>query len=682
MSKDWIFRRPFDFLKRRRPIHPLLKVTVNATVIVCSFSIPPATVQTGAVSATPQAAVARFSVPSATAQPGAVSVQASAAVIDALVPIASVQTGAASVQASATVAKLVVASAEVSSGSVEIDASPVDATFSVPSHAAQPGTIITQPSAAAAVFSVQSATVIRGTTLYADVCAAILSVPAASISLGSVSVLADASAAVFDVPAASAQTGAILVDATEVVATLDVPTVTTLIGSVSLTPSAISCSFIIPSPSLLIGAKSNYPEPISATFIVAEPQTFCGQVVLQPDSTVATFVVPSVETQIGEVLVVAETASSSFVVPEHEILTGGNLAFAQAITSVFIVPEPTMQLGGVSLQADATTVALIVPEHDVFATVESAASPIIATIFIPDVSLALSNEFFPDAATGSFLVLDASIVSISPQLVHPSPVVATFIANDATADVLVELFETHPIDFLSRRFGKILRLTTTRDSDGNVVGETYSVIFDEHNVDLQPMNEKELIVAEQLKFEATHKIYPENVLPVRTANVGDFYLIDDILYRIAEKYDFEKIGYFRALRNDVGIIVVDENIDDSELIDLDQFQSSENVEGEIYRKVVVRNSDGDVIGETMTLVCAAHSVDLQPLYDKEIVAASQLKYRASHKIFPSSVVPIRLAVPGDFYLINGTYYRIVGKFDYRASGHFVALIEPVGVVLR
>lgn len=92
----------------------------------------------------------------------------------------------------------------------------------------------------------------------------------------------------------------------------------------------------------------------------------------------------------------------------------------------------------------------------------------------------------------------------------------------------------------------VVRLVVTRDTNGNVVDQTYSEICGEHWADLQPLSDAERVRNEQLKIEATHKVYPEPKVEGVLGN--DFYrdAASGKLYRIVESYDFRTLGYFRV----------------------------------------------------------------------------------------------------------------------------------------
>lgn len=100
------------------------------------------------------------------------------------------------------------------------------------------------------------------------------------------------------------------------------------------------------------------------------------------------------------------------------------------------------------------------------------------------------------------------------------------------------------IDAESARRMNIVRLVTTRDSDGNVVGETYNEVYGEHWADLQPLPDSTRLANEQLKIQASHRIFPEpRVIGVLD---NDFYrsVSDGKLYRITQSHDYSTLNYF------------------------------------------------------------------------------------------------------------------------------------------
>jgi len=98
----------------------------------------------------------------------------------------------------------------------------------------------------------------------------------------------------------------------------------------------------------------------------------------------------------------------------------------------------------------------------------------------------------------------------------------------------------------------VVRLVTTKDSNGDEVSEAYNLIYGDHWADVQPLSDSEKISNAQLKINATHKIFPEQ----RVTGVldNDFYreIGSGKLYRIVESYDFKTLNYFKVWEGGFG----------------------------------------------------------------------------------------------------------------------------------
>jgi hypothetical protein len=92
----------------------------------------------------------------------------------------------------------------------------------------------------------------------------------------------------------------------------------------------------------------------------------------------------------------------------------------------------------------------------------------------------------------------------------------------------------------------VVRLVTTKDSNGDTVGEAYNLIYGEHWADVQPLSDSERTANAQLKISATHKIYPEPHVDGVLAN--DFYreVSNGKLYRIVDPFDYRTLNYFKV----------------------------------------------------------------------------------------------------------------------------------------
>lgn len=92
----------------------------------------------------------------------------------------------------------------------------------------------------------------------------------------------------------------------------------------------------------------------------------------------------------------------------------------------------------------------------------------------------------------------------------------------------------------------VVRLIVTRNTDGDVVGESYAQIYGLHWADIQPLSDRERIANEQLNIKVTHKIYPEPRITAAIEN--DFFreVSNGKLYRIIESYDYKTLKYFKV----------------------------------------------------------------------------------------------------------------------------------------
>jgi hypothetical protein len=95
------------------------------------------------------------------------------------------------------------------------------------------------------------------------------------------------------------------------------------------------------------------------------------------------------------------------------------------------------------------------------------------------------------------------------------------------------------------RVADVVRLVVTRNVNGDVIDESYSQIYGNHNVDLQPASNQAKIAAEQLKYNVSHRIYPERNI-ASSISLGDFYRIGSTLYKIVKTWDYIKTCYFEA----------------------------------------------------------------------------------------------------------------------------------------
>lgn len=101
------------------------------------------------------------------------------------------------------------------------------------------------------------------------------------------------------------------------------------------------------------------------------------------------------------------------------------------------------------------------------------------------------------------------------------------------------------------RYGEVVRLVSTRDERGHVIDESYTMVYGSHALDLQPMSYQERLAADQLKIKVTHKVFPQQNI-VAQVSLNDFYRIAGQYYRIVEKKDFLRTGYFRVWEGEFG----------------------------------------------------------------------------------------------------------------------------------
>lgn len=91
--------------------------------------------------------------------------------------------------------------------------------------------------------------------------------------------------------------------------------------------------------------------------------------------------------------------------------------------------------------------------------------------------------------------------------------------------------------------------------------------------------------------------------------------------------------------------------------------------GSVLRLITTRNDSGDMIDESYVEMVADHDVTFIPYTMQEIISAEQLKFKATHKVHPLSY--ISGASENDFYLIDGSLYRITRIWEYGENAiHF------------
>lgn len=109
------------------------------------------------------------------------------------------------------------------------------------------------------------------------------------------------------------------------------------------------------------------------------------------------------------------------------------------------------------------------------------------------------------------------------------------------------------INDASRILADVVRVVTTRDASGNVLMESFGIVYGDHWADIQPLTNTERIAAEQLKIKATHRIFPEPYLG-GVVNINDFYRSSGDLYRVVGIEDFRDVIYYDAWQDIGGIV--------------------------------------------------------------------------------------------------------------------------------
>lgn len=248
-----------------QPASSATNVTVNATVLASTFSIPASTV-TATRNATVSATVlsSTFSIPTATVT-ATQNVTVSSTVLSATF---SIPTSTITATRSAT-----------------ISASVLSATFSIPTvNVITPDAYIT-PSALSATFSIPSVTVEVATniTISATVLSATFSIPTSTVTaIMNVTVSGTVQTATFSIPAMTAITS-VSITATVLTATFSLPSRTVTVELNGLAqPSALTATFTTPTPTITAQRYVTISSSVlSATFSVQTPRKVGGLWVAQ-----------------------------------------------------------------------------------------------------------------------------------------------------------------------------------------------------------------------------------------------------------------------------------------------------------------------------------------------------------------------------------------------------------------
>ena len=96
---------------------------------------------------------------------------------------------------------------------------------------------------------------------------------------------------------------------------------------------------------------------------------------------------------------------------------------------------------------------------------------------------------------------------------------------------------------------------------------------------------------------------------------------------------------------------------------------------------MTQDEDGNYGAESWTDIFGSHAVDLQPIPENKRVpiAGGQYKYESTHKIYPEKKAPIEACREGDFYLIDGSNYRITEKFVFDRIAYVTVLEGAFGI---
>ena len=92
----------------------------------------------------------------------------------------------------------------------------------------------------------------------------------------------------------------------------------------------------------------------------------------------------------------------------------------------------------------------------------------------------------------------------------------------------------------------VVRLSLTKDGNGDTVAEDYNVVYGAHTIDLQPNVLSDAVANEQTQYRATHLVFPERVHVMSYTRLGDFYRVNQKLYRVIKRYDFVDEVYFEV----------------------------------------------------------------------------------------------------------------------------------------
>lgn len=103
------------------------------------------------------------------------------------------------------------------------------------------------------------------------------------------------------------------------------------------------------------------------------------------------------------------------------------------------------------------------------------------------------------------------------------------------------------VDSVSAVHGEVVRHIYTYNANGVVVETTRQVIVPTHWVDVQPLELDDQIISGQLKFPATHEIYPEPDV-IESISIGDYYRVGTKEYKIIDRQDFRDVGFFCVIK--------------------------------------------------------------------------------------------------------------------------------------
>lgn len=107
----------------------------------------------------------------------------------------------------------------------------------------------------------------------------------------------------------------------------------------------------------------------------------------------------------------------------------------------------------------------------------------------------------------------------------------------------------------SRVQATVTRLVVTRDTNGNIISQTFVPVYGTHFADLQLLSDSDRFANLQLKIEVTHRIFPEPYLGKGVVQLlNDFFNVDGAKYRVKTIHDFRTLAYFDVFFETTGVV--------------------------------------------------------------------------------------------------------------------------------